>query len=172
MMEKKSPRGRSLTAATLHNNAMPDRRPCTAVAITSVLLSGRRLMVLALLLMVNRRSWMVDLTSTRLVGTTLNTWMRLLEKRVRMITTETIMQPRTISAGLTASLFLSTFFFFLDMFLAVSSTDTISSDSFIFFILSACTLHIIQLGYHGGGCQESLQQEEVQLHTNQSVLVC
>ena len=139
MMEKESPRGRSLTAAT-HSDAISDSRACTAVAITSVLLSGKRLIELALLLMVNRRSWMVDLASTKLVGTTLNTWTRLLEKRVGMMTTGAIMQPRTIFAGLTAFLFFSKFFLVLDMLLAVSSTDTNSSGSFFILSLTARVL--------------------------------
>ena len=42
LMEKKSPRGRGLTAAT-HSNVIPDSKPCTAVALMSVLLSGKRL---------------------------------------------------------------------------------------------------------------------------------
>ena len=71
MMEKKSPRGRGLTAAT-QSNAIPDSKLCTAVALMSVLLSGKRLIELVLLLMGNSRGWMVGLARTKLVGTTLD----------------------------------------------------------------------------------------------------
>ena len=80
---------------------------------------------------------MVDLASTELAGTTLNTWARLLEKEVRVMTTEAIMQPRTIFAGLTAFLFFSIFFLVLDMFFVVSSAGTNSLDSFFILSLTA-----------------------------------
>ena len=95
-MERKSPRGRSLTAPTLQMNARPERRPWTVRAAASPLSFGRMEMPLDLLLMVNMRSWMMDLTSTKLVGTTSNTWMRTEEKMVRMITTDMKMQPGKI----------------------------------------------------------------------------
>ena len=96
MIERKSPRGRSLTAPTLQMNARPERRPWTARAAVSPLSFGRMEMPLDLLLMVNMRSWMMDLTSTKLVGTTSNTWMRTEENMVRMITTDMMMQPGKI----------------------------------------------------------------------------
>jgi hypothetical protein len=93
MIERKSPRERSLTAPTLQMNARPDRRPWTFMVVVSPLSFGRMEMPLDLLLMVNMRSWMMDLTSTKLVGTTSNTWMRTEEKMVRMMTTDMKMPP-------------------------------------------------------------------------------
>jgi hypothetical protein len=93
MIERKSPRERSLTAPTLQMNARPERRPWTVRLTVSPLSFGRTEMPLDLLLMVNMRSWMMDLTRTKLVGTTSNTWMRPEEKMVRMITTDMKMQP-------------------------------------------------------------------------------
>ena len=73
VMERKSPRGRSLTAPTLQMNASPERRPWTVKTAVSVLFSNIMEIPLDLLLMVNRMTWMMDLTSTMLVGTTSNT---------------------------------------------------------------------------------------------------
>ena len=55
--------------------------------------SGMIEMLLALLLMVNRKNWKMDLTSTKLVGITSNTWMRTEEKTVIMMATDTKMHP-------------------------------------------------------------------------------
>ena len=55
--------------------------------------SGMMEMLLALLLMVNRKNWKMDLTSTKLVGITSNTWMRTEEKTVIMMATDTKMNP-------------------------------------------------------------------------------
>ena len=96
MIERKSPRGRSLTAPTLQMNARPERRPWTVKAAVSPLSFGRMEMPFDLLLMVNMRSWMMDLTSTKFVGTTSNNWTRTEEKMVRMITTDMQMQPGKI----------------------------------------------------------------------------
>lgn len=73
MMERKSPRGRILTAPTLQMNARPERRPWAVMTMVSVLFSNIMERPLDLLLMVNRMTWMMDLTSTMLVGTTSNT---------------------------------------------------------------------------------------------------
>ena len=72
MLEKKSPRGRSLTAPMLQMYAMPERRPWTVMDVFSRLFSVVMGIPLALLLMLNMMSWMEDLTNTKLVGTTSN----------------------------------------------------------------------------------------------------
>ena len=73
VMERKSPRGRSLTAPTLQMNASPERRPWTVKTAVSVLFPNIIEIPLDMLLIVNRMTWMMDLTSKMLVGTTSNT---------------------------------------------------------------------------------------------------